>query len=325
MTEPACIATNRSPSEPALLRDARAGLARTPRRLPSKYFYDRRGSELFERITRLPEYYLTRAEWALLVAHGQALVDGVRPASLVELGAGSAAKTRCLLEAMLRRRPRGTYVPVDVSREFLAETASALTSDYGNLEVVPVVADITQPLELPRLLPAPALFALLGSTIGNFDTDEATVLLREIRAAMRPQDRLLIGFDLVKEPLRLHAAYNDAEGITAAFNRNILAVLNRELGADFDPEAFAHVAFYDAGRRRIEMHLEATRPMRVHVPQVGDLTFRRGERIMTEISGKYTEESVRDLFDRSGLSLAQWLCDGDFALAVASRAGAGGT
>ena len=306
--------------EPAgtLLRDVREGLLRSPKQLPSKYFYDRRGSELFEQISRLPEYYLTRAERALLEKHANAIVGPLAPASLVELGAGSAEKTRILIEAMLAGRSRATYVPIDVSEEFLDATAAALAARYDGLDVVPVVADISEPLDLPRLLPVPALFAFLGSTIGNFEELGAVALLSYVRTAMRAGDRFLLGFDLVKDAGRLHDAYNDAAGVTAEFNRNVLHVVNRELGADFDVSAFEHVAFYHAGARRIEMHLQATRPMRVQVPGVGAVTFRNGERLMTEISGKYDEQSVGRLLSAAGLAIERWLTDGDFALVLAA-------
>lgn len=318
MTEPAELDCTSDAAEPPLLRDVRAGLARSPKRIPSQYFYDQRGSELFEEITRLPEYYLTRAERALLSAHADALVGEVAPASLVELGAGSAEKTRILLEAMLRRAHRATYVPIDVSEAFLVDTAADLSARYPGLDVVPVVADISEPLELPRLLPSPVLYAFLGSTIGNFEERDATALLGDVRAAMRPVDRFLLGFDLVKDAQRLHDAYNDTAGVTAEFNRNVLHVINRELGAAFEPDAFAHVAFYDRERRRIEMHLAATRPMRVIVPGIGAVTFREGERLMTEISGKYDEQSVGGLLRAAGLKVERWLSDGDFALVLAA-------
>ncbi len=311
-----------APSE-TLLRDVRDGLSRSPKRLPSKYFYDRRGSELFEQITRLPEYYLTRAERGLLEAHASAIIGALAPASLVELGAGSAEKTRILLDAMLASGKHATYVPIDVSEEFLEATAAALDARYDALDIVPVVADISEPLELPRLLPVPALFAFLGSTIGNFDERDAIALLSDVRAVMRAGDRFLLGFDLVKDAARLHDAYNDTAGVTADFNRNVLHVLNRELGADFDIGAFEHVAFYNHDARRIEMHLMATRPMRVHVPGVGAVTFRSGERLMTEISGKYDRPSVGALLDAAGLGIEHWLTDGDFALVLAAPRDAG--
>lgn len=318
MTEPAeRVPDGLETAESQLLRDVRAGLARTPKRIPSRYFYDQRGSELFEEITRLPEYYLTRAERSLLEEHADGIVGAVQPASLVELGAGSAVKTRILLDAMLRHAASATYVPIDVSEAFLDATSAALTERYDNLDVVPVVADISEPLELPRLLPSPVLYAFLGSTIGNFEEREAIALLRDVRAAMRGGDRFLLGVDLAKDEARLHAAYNDAAGVTAEFNRNILRVINRELDATFDPDAFEHVAFYDSARRRIEMHLMATRPMRVHVPGVGAVTIRDGERIMTEISGKYDETAVRALLAAAGLRLHRWISNGEFALVLA--------
>ncbi|HEX7941381.1 MAG TPA: L-histidine N(alpha)-methyltransferase, partial [Gemmatimonadaceae bacterium] len=245
------------PAESPMLADVRHGLSRPQKELPPKYFYDHRGSELFEEITRLPEYYLTRTERQMLAALAPGLIASMRPRTLVELGAGSAEKTRILLDAMCRAADvRHTYVPVDVSAEFLEATAARLREAYPPLEVAPVVADISTDLLLPALR-HPVLHVFLGSTIGNFDQPSAVRLLRRIRAAMRDGDRLLLGADLRKPVGRIEAAYNDARGVTAEFNRNVLRVLNREIGADFDVDAFRHRAFYDRERHRIEMHLVA--------------------------------------------------------------------
>jgi L-histidine N-alpha-methyltransferase len=203
------------------------------------------------------------------------------------------------------------YVPVDVSADFLADTAEALRGEYPGLEVVPAVADISAGFELPAGLPEPTLFAFLGSTIGNFAPDEAAVLLRQVRRAMRPGDRFLLGVDLRKDPARIEAAYNDARGVTAEFNRNILRVLNREAGTDFDTDAFEHRAFYDREEHRIEMHLVAGAPQTVHLPGAGEVRFAAGESVRTEISCKHDRASVDALFAASGLAVERWETDPD--------------
>ena len=301
-----------------MVADVRDGLARTQKELPPKYFYDERGSELFEEITRLPEYYLTRAERRMLERHAGQLVRGLRPRSLVELGAGSAAKTRILLDAMRSAGCAERYVPVDVSGEFLVETTHRLRTEYPGLRVTPAVADIAVELGLPHHLPHPVLFAFLGSTIGNFDASAAVGLLRRLRRAMGPFDRLLLGADLRKDVAVVEAAYNDAQGVTAEFNRNVLCVLNRELGADFRPAGFEHRAVYVPTKHRIEMHLISRHDQVIRIPAVGDVSLRKGESIRTEISCKYDRASIARMLRRSGMALEQWLAgDGSFGLAIA--------
>jgi L-histidine N-alpha-methyltransferase len=303
----------------AMLVEVREGLSKRQKELPPKYFYDERGSELFEKITRLPEYYLTRAERGLLEENARALVDVLRPRTLVELGAGSAAKTRILLDAMRDAGCGEVYVPVDVSEDFLADTARQLRAEYPSLRVTPAIADISASLGIPERLPRPVLFAFLGSTIGNFDAPSARALLARVRHVMRPFDRLLLGTDMRKKRTVVEAAYNDSRGVTAAFNRNMLRVLNRELGADFDVPSFTHRAVYSRERHRIEMHLVSTREQVVHIPRVGEVHLDRGETIRTEISCKYDRPSVRRLLRASRLRLERWIADENvFALAVAS-------
>lgn len=286
-------------------------------------FYDQRGSELFEEITRLPEYYLTRVEQALLEAHAAAWIHAIRPRTLVELGAGSAAKTRVILDAMRTEGVGGTYVPVDISADFLERTAAALRHEYAGLLVVPVPADFTRSVELPSSLPRPALLTFLGSTIGNFTTPAAVDLVRRVRGAMQPGDRFLLGADLRKDVAVLEAAYNDSRGVTAEFNRNMLRVLNRDFGADFDVESFRHRAIYDGQEHRIEMHLVSTRVQTNHIPGIGDLVLHAGETIRTEISCKYDRPSVEELFTAARLEMTEWREDPDrlFALSVAAPAG----
>lgn len=298
------------------------GLARPQKELLPKYFYDTRGSELFEEITQLPEYYLTRAERALLERFVPPWVQESGVEGLVELGAGSADKTRIILDSMVAEAEAPVYVPVDISAEFLEAAADGVRDEYPGLRVEPVVADITRRIRPPDDLPAPAVFALLGSTIGNFKPDAAVALLSRTRDAMRPGDLLLLGFDLKKDSAVLEAAYNDARGVTAAFNLNILRVLNRELGTDFNEEAFRHCAFYHEAKGRIEMHLEATRDVTVTVPRVGTFHIAAGETIRTELSHKYDRGVVTGLLQDAGLDVDRWQPDEEdaFALAVARRA-----
>ncbi len=318
MTNAARVAAPRA--NPRMLAEVAAGLTAPQKELPPKYFYDHRGSELFEEITRLPEYYLTRAERALLERWMPRLIPSLRTRALVELGAGSAEKTRIILDAMRAAGTAELYVPIDVSARFLRETADRLRREYPGLTVTPAVADIAEGLNLPRALPAPALFIFLGSTIGNFYPPAAIRLLARVRAALRPGDRFLIGADLRKDPAVIEAAYNDAEGVTAEFNRNVLRVLNHELAADFDPDAFEHRAFYDRDAHRIEMHLVARSAHRVTVPGIGEVRFAEGESIRTEISAKHDLPSLAVLFSAAGLRLDAWQTDAGrrFVLAVSA-------
>ena len=293
----------------AILDDVRAGFARTPRELPPKYFYDERGSRLFEAITRLPEYYLTRAEREILTARADEIIDEVRPRTLLELGAGSAAKTRILLGAMRRAVGTVTYVPVDVSEDFLEQTRVALEREDPGLRVEPVVADIGVAMEVPANVEPPILFAFLGSTIGNFDAPAAIALLTRVRAQMRLNDRVLLGTDLRKDPAVLNVAYNDAAGVTAEFNRNMLRVLNAELGANFDPGAFEHRAYYNEAARRIEMYLHAIGVQLVYIPGMPPVVFRDGEAIRTEVSYKYDRAAVGALAATARLRVTRWMTD----------------
>ena len=302
----------------AILADVREGLSRLQKELSPKYFYDERGSRLFEEITALPEYYLTRAEREILVTHASEVAAATHARSLVELGAGSAAKTRILLDAMHARRRAVSYVPIDVSADFLDATAAALRHEYPELHVAPVVADITSPLQLPDHLAEPVLVALLGSTIGNFDGPAAVTLLAHVRAVMHEEDRFLVGFDLRKDVRVLERAYDDSRGVTAAFNRNILCVLNAELGADFVPSRFAHRAIYDQERHRIEMHLVSKRRQEVRIPELPLITLEAGETIRTEISCKYDRDSIDAMAAASGFRVDRWLTDSEtrFVLAL---------
>lgn len=320
MSSPALSAQERG--RHAMLSEVVRGLSLKQKEIAPKWFYDRRGSELFEEITRLPEYYLTRAERALLHTHAASLMATLETRTLVELGAGSAEKSRILLDAMATTAQACTYIPVDVSATFLAETVRRLRAEYPALTVRGVVADISGELRLPRTMSRPALIAFLGSTIGNFHPPAAVRLLRRVRAALRSGDAFLLGVDLRKDPAVIEAAYNDARGVTAEFNRNALSVLNAELGADFEPSAFAHEAVYDLPLHRIEMHLIARQPQCVTLPGAGAFQFSGGERLRTEISCKHDLGSVEAMLRPAGLRLTQWLEDGvhGFALALATVA-----
>jgi len=301
-----------------ILREVAAGLAAPQKELSPKYFYDHRGSELFEEITRLPEYYPTRAERSILEAWMPELVARLGTRTLLELGAGSAEKSRIILDAMRAAATAERYIPIDVSATFLGQTAARLRREYPGLSVEPAVADIAEELNLPRRFPRPALFAFLGSTIGNFYPPSAIRLLGRVRAAMEPGDRFLMGADLRKNVALIEAAYNDSSGVTAEFNRNMLRVLNQELGAGFDPEAFGHLAFYDTVAHRIEMHLVSAGRQTVSIPGIGEVEFADGETLRTEISCKHDRESVAALFEPAGLRIESWRTDPDdlFALVV---------
>jgi len=301
----------------ALRDDVTRGLAASPKVLPPKYFYDARGSALFEDITRLPEYYPTRAERGLLVQHATAIADLTKPHTLVELGSGSSEKTHLLLEAARRTGSLQTYVPFDVSSAALEEAVPGLVARYPGLDVHGVVGDFEHHLDrLPG--ERPRLVAFLGGTIGNFEPAHRAAFLAALAATMSPGDALLLGTDLVKSADRLVPAYDDAAGVTADFNLNVLRVINRELDADFDVDAFEHVAVWDAEREWIEMRLRSLRDQTVTVAGLGiRATFAAGEEMRTEISAKFREEGVRRELAEAGLRLTHWWSDGDFALSLA--------
>jgi L-histidine N-alpha-methyltransferase len=301
-----------------LRADVREGLGGDPKTLPPKWFYDTRGSELFEEITTLEEYYPTRAERAILVGRADEIAAASRARTLLELGAGSGEKTRRLLDALGAAGTLERYVPVDVSGEFLVASASAIADAYPGLDVHAVVADFGQHLDL---LPAagPRLIAFLGGTVGNLRPAERAAFLSDLRATMGPDDRLLLGTDLVKDPDRLVRAYDDARGVTAAFNRNVLRVINTELAADFVPEAFEHLAVWNPGEEWIEMRLRSVRDQRVRIGDLDlDVGFGAGEQIRTEISAKFRAERLTAELAAAGLTLDHFWTDpnGDFALSL---------
>ncbi|MER6674165.1 L-histidine N(alpha)-methyltransferase [Streptomyces sp. NPDC000983] len=302
-------------TEAALRADVLGGLTRTPKTLPPKWFYDAHGSELFEQITELPEYYPTRAEREILLARAGEIAAATEARTLVELGSGSSEKTRYLIDALSALH---TYVPVDVSESALTQAGHALVQERPGLAVHALIADFTGGLTLPDT-PGPRLVAFLGGTIGNLLPAERAAFLTRVRSLLAPGDALLLGTDLVKDEQVLVRAYDDAAGVTAAFNRNVLAVVNRELGADFDPGAFAHVALWDAEREWIEMRLRSLTDQTVKVPAL-DLAvdFAAGEELHTEISAKFRKEGVRSELSAAGLELAHWWTDreGRFALSL---------
>ncbi len=293
----------------AFAADVLEGLAATPKRLPAKYFYDEAGSRLFERITELPEYYPTRTELRILESSAESIAGLADPgAALIEFGSGSTAKARLLLRHMVSVR---AYVPVDISAEFVNGEAARLQADFPALRVLPVAADFTGAFELPAAVKAgPRLGFFPGSTIGNLEPHEVTGFLRRAKRALGQAAAFVVGVDLVKDPEVLYAAYNDSQGVTAQFNRNLLVRINRELGADFDVSAFEHHAFYHRELRRIEMHLASLRRQKVRI--LGKcFEFRAGETIHTENSYKYTIESFAALARGAGWSIGAVWTDPD--------------
>ncbi|MFF3311204.1 L-histidine N(alpha)-methyltransferase [Streptomyces sp. NPDC002952] len=302
-------------TEAALRADVLHGLTRTPKTLPPKWFYDAHGSELFEKITELPEYYPTRAEREILSARAGEIAAATGARTVVELGSGSSEKTRHLLDALPGLH---TYVPVDVSESALSLAGRALAAERPDLGVHALIADFTAGLTLPDT-PGPRLVAFLGGTIGNLLPDERAAFLASVRSLLAPGDTLLLGTDLVKDPAVLVAAYDDAAGVTAAFNKNVLSVVNRELGADFDLDDFEHVALWDAANEWIEMRLRSRTAQTVKIPTLElAVDFEDGEELRTEISAKFRKERVRDDLAAAGLELAHWWTDeeGRFALSL---------
>jgi len=303
----------------ALRADVRAGLTGRPKTLPPKYFYDARGSELFDEITRLPEYYLTRAETAILERHAADIAALSRCESLVELGSGTSAKTRLLLRAMLAGGTLREFVPFDVDPAVLSEASEALSAEYPGLRVEPFLGDFTRDLDQ---IPATGrrTIAFIGSTIGNLEPDERSEFLAGVGAALRPGDTLLLGTDLVKDTGRLLRAYDDAAGVTAEFNRNILRVINRELDADFAVEEFEHVAIWNIECEWIEMWLRSARAQQVTIRALNlTVAFAAGEEMRTEISAKFRREKIEAELAAAGLkTLRFWTdTDGDFGLTLA--------
>ena len=299
--------------------DVRAGLTKPFKELSPRYFYDQRGSQLFEAITELPEYYPTRAERSILESRGDEIIAAAgEPATLIELGSGSATQTRVLLDSMRSAACLEGYAPVDISEQITRDTAAKIASEYG-ISVHGLVCDYE--LDLERIpLGGPRLIAFLGGTIGNFEPAPRASFLRRVANLLGPDDRFLLGTDLIKDRARLESAYNDAAGVTAEFNRNVLAVLNRELDADFDLDAFEHVAFWDDENLWMDIRLRSLRRQLVHFAGLGmRVAFDRGEEMRTEISTKFAREGLAGIFAEAGLELTDWFTDaeGEFALSLA--------
>lgn len=297
----------------------REGLSSPFKELPPKYFYDERGSELFERITEQPEYYPTRCERRILDERATEIVAAASPRTLIELGSGAAAKSRVLLDAMRDAGTLERFVPVDISEAITRRVAAELVGEYPGLVVEGIVCDYETHLErIPR--PRGALFAFLGGTIGNFRPAPRRSFLARIATLMYPEDRFLLGTDLVKDAATLEAAYDDAAGVTAEFNKNVLNVLNRELGADFDPDAFEHVAFWDADNEWVDIRLRALSEQFVDLRELDMRAhFSRNEEMRTEISTKFTRERIESSYEDAGLELCEWWTDPDglYALSLA--------
>jgi L-histidine Nalpha-methyltransferase len=306
----------------ALRDDATRGLSATPKTMPPKWFYDDRGSELFDEITRLDEYYPTRCERAVLLERAAEIAQQTSADTLVELGSGTSEKTRTLLDALRDAGTLRRFVPFDVSEQTLRDAASAVQHDYPGVEVHAVVGDFERHLgELPR--DGRRLIAFLGGTIGNLVPDARHRFLSEVAATLRPGDHFLLGTDLVKAVTRLETAYDDASGVTAAFNKNVLAVMNRELDADFDLDAFEHVARWDPKQEWIEMRLRSRQAQKVTLSGLDMVVaFESGEEMRTEISAKFRQAKVAAELARAGMQLVDWWTDpaNDFALSLSRPA-----
>ncbi|WP_020659395.1 L-histidine N(alpha)-methyltransferase [Amycolatopsis benzoatilytica] len=308
MTE-ADLESHRSDVAAELRADVREGLTAAQKWLPPKWFYDAEGSKLFEEITALPEYYPTRSEREVLAGRAAEIAELTGAHTLVELGSGSSEKTRLLLDALTAHGTLESFVPMDVSESALAEAATAISADYPKLEVRGVVGDFTRHLQL---LPgtSPRVVAFLGGTIGNFLPGERAEFLHSVREVLDEGEWLLLGTDLVKDRDTLERAYDDSAGVTAAFNRNVLRVINAELDADFDPDDFDHVAYWNADQEWIEMRLRARRPLQVRIPGA-DLVvpFAEGEHIRTEVSAKFRAAGVEAELGAAGFALERWWTD----------------
>jgi dimethylhistidine N-methyltransferase len=292
---------------PSYALEVEEGLSRSPKTLPSKLFYDQRGSELFEEITRLPEYYLTRTELEILRERDSEIANAVGSnTTVVELGAGTATKTSTLLRALARKQIRTSYFPVDISPSALDEAQAQIKAECPSVFVRPVVADFSEGFSFFRDIPGRKLVLYLGSSIGNFDPPAAVAMLTAVRKELKPRDGLLLGTDLVKSRDILVPAYDDSQGVTAEFNLNILARLNREIGADFNLNAFRHIARWNPTCSRMEMHLQSDRKQSVGLGLLGSVAeFATGERTHTENSYKYTMEMVNRMLSSAGFCLEQ--------------------
>jgi L-histidine N-alpha-methyltransferase len=305
----------------SLRSDVAAGLAASPKALPPKWFYDEHGSELFDRITRLPEYYPTRTERSILAEHAADIAAASGADTLVEIGSGTSEKTRILLSALAGRGALRRFVPLDFDASVLRDASIAVAAEYPGLAVHAVVGDFERHLPLlPRQ--GRRMLAFLGSTIGNLEPASRAAFLGSVARTLEPEETFLLGTDLVKDPARLIAAYDDSAGVTAAFNRNVLSVINRELKADFDLDSFRHVARWDPRNEWMEMSLRSTRAQVVTVSELDLLArFAAGEQMRTEISAKFRRAGVEEELSAAGLTPLHWWTDeaGDFAVSLSAR------
>ena len=308
-------------AEAALRRDVREGLTQQPKSLPPKWFYDAVGSDLFDQITRLPEYYPTRAEAQILAARAAEIAVASGADTLVELGSGTSEKTRTLLDALREQGSLRRFIPFDVDASVLTAAGRSIQQEYPGVEIDAVCGDFEEHLgKIPAV--GRRLVAFLGSTLGNLTPEPRAQFLASVAEMMQPGDTLLLGTDLVKDTGRLIRAYDDSAGVTARFNRNVLTVVNRELGADFDVLAFEHVARWNAAEERIEMWLRSTRAQRVHIAALGlEVDFAEGEQMLTEVSCKFRRDGVDAELDAAGLRRTHWWTDeaGDFGLSLAVK------
>src|ERR1700757_5114596 len=295
----------------AIALDVYHGLTGEPKRLPSKLFYDEPGSLLFEQITELPEYYLTRTERGIFESHAAEILRQAGPSlTLIELGAGTASKTSILIEELLRQQSRSLFYPIDVSPSALEAAVRQLGKQFPSLRVNPIVADYTGGVPALSRITGRKLVLYIGSSIGNFEPPHAIRILRRIRQTLRTGDALLLGADYAKSPKVLVPAYDDAQGVTAAFNKNILARLNRELDADFNVDAWRHVALWNRRCSRMEIYLESLVEQTAFLAAIDlDLNFRAGERIHTENSYKYSDAMIESILRESGFALERSWCD----------------
>ncbi len=298
-------------TDDAIAFDVYEGLTAAPKHLPAKLFYDEAGSQLFEQITELPEYYLTRTERCILEEHAAEILRHAGPSlTLVELGAGTATKTCVLIEELLRRQNRSLFYPIDVSSSALEQAVRHLGQEFPALRVNPIVADYTGGVPALSRITGRKLVLYIGSSIGNFEPPHAVRMLRRIRQTLRPGDAFLLGADYAKSPKILLPAYDDAQGVTAAFNKNILARLNRELDADFNLDAWRHVALWNRRCSRMEIYLESLLEQSAFLPALDlDVSFRAGERIHTENSYKYTDAMIESILRDSGFAREHTWCD----------------
>jgi L-histidine Nalpha-methyltransferase len=305
-TYSACTSIKPARYVPDIAEDVRSGLLSLPRSLPPKYFYDERGSQLFEQICATQEYYPTRTEEKLLLHHSKEIISQVKPSEIMELGSGNAQKTRRLFDACEENDHTCSYAPIDVCEPMLENISEQLQSDYDWLDVNPLVGDYHAGLDHLPKTHGTRLYVFLGGTIGNFYPGQAQDFIKEIKNSMQPGDYLLLGADRVKDNHIMDAAYNDERGVTAEFNLNLLNVLNRELKADFYPQHFQHKAKFNSKHNRIEMHLHCTQDHIVHLQKMDEkITFHKGESILTEVSHKFTSDGLEELLEESGLSICE--------------------